>query len=838
MKVSLNTIEQYTPVEKFVDELVQKINRQLGGVEDVVDLGMRYKGAVIVRVVECVQHPNADRLHVCKIDDAGVIKDIERDKDGLVQVVCGAPNVHADMLVVWLPPGSTVPASFEEKEPFVLDARELRGVVSNGMLASAKELAIGDDHDGILELDPDEWKPSGIEVKQGVRFMDAYGLSDTIIDIENKMFTHRPDCFGQLGVAREIAGIQHQPFTSPDWYKTLPGFHSGEGLELNVQNDASSKVPRFMSVAIKDVEVKQSPLWLRIELVRLGSKAINNIVDVTNYVMLLTGQPLHAYDYNKLHGGMLATRFAQDGEKVTLLNDKTYELTSDDIVIVDALGPVGLGGVMGGGESEVSSETKNIVLECATFDMYAIRKMSMRHGLFTDAVTRFNKGQSPLQNEYALTFAMKLVKDVAGGKLASQLFDLHGKLPIKAPKPVQLMLSFINDRLGLELTAKEVKKLLENVEFSVETTVKSKDAELKVSIPFWRTDIELSEDIVEEVGRLYGFDKLPRVLPARSTKPAPQNEKLVLKQEIRESMSKAGANEVLTYSFVHENVMNRAEQNQAHAFRLGNALSPDLQFYRLSLLPSLLDKVHLNIKAGYASFAFFELGKTHFKGEMDEREPEVPNEDDHIAFVIAFGDKRRPEGAPFYYAKNYVRQLILAPGFSLMPLSECNIETDEWGKQLTAPYEPTRSAVLVRNEQIWGVVGEFKATVRRAFKLPEFTAGFELHLDCLTTRQSDYVPLPRFPKVSQDISLKVPSITHFSDVLKLADDTVRAAEVSSGYALVEPRSIYQPEGSDTKTITLHIEVASETGTLTDKQVNQVLSAIADRAANELQAERI
>jgi phenylalanyl-tRNA synthetase beta chain len=222
MKVSLNTIKQYTSVDLSVEELVEKINRQLGGVEEVTDLGKRYEGAVIVRVVQCADHPNADRLHVCRVDDGGVVQNVERGEDGLVQVVCGAPNVHEDMFAVWLPPASAVPSSFDDKEPFVLEARELRGVVSNGMLASAKELAIGDSHEGILEIDPAEWKPTDAEIKPGASFAKIYGLDDTIIDIENKMFTHRPDLFGQLGVAREIAGIQHHAFTSPDCIRHCP----------------------------------------------------------------------------------------------------------------------------------------------------------------------------------------------------------------------------------------------------------------------------------------------------------------------------------------------------------------------------------------------------------------------------------------------------------------------------------------------------------------------------------------------------------------------------------------------------------------------------------------
>ncbi|MCA9328074.1 hypothetical protein KDA14_06100, partial [Candidatus Saccharibacteria bacterium] len=291
MRVSLNTVKQYTKVDLSVDELVQKINQQLGGVEQVVDLGARYKDTLIVKVLSAVKHEDADKLSVCIVDDGGTVKDVERDSDGHVQVVCGAPNVHADMFAIWLPPGATVPASFEDAEPFVLSAREIRGVKSNGMLAAADELAIGTDHDGIVEINPDEWRPYDVAIKPGASFAEAYGLNDMAIDIENKMFTHRPDLFGQLGVAREIAGIQHQSFTSPDWYLKKPDFKQSSSLELTVSNKKKKKVPRFMAVAIKDIEVKPSPLWLQCALVAMGGKPINNIVDVTNYIMLLTAQP-------------------------------------------------------------------------------------------------------------------------------------------------------------------------------------------------------------------------------------------------------------------------------------------------------------------------------------------------------------------------------------------------------------------------------------------------------------------------------------------------------------------------------------------------------------------
>jgi phenylalanyl-tRNA synthetase beta chain len=819
MRVSLNSIKQYTTIDVSVDELVKKINEQLGGVEDVIDFGARYKDALIVKIVSCEKHGDADRLSICKVDDAGVVQGIERDENGHVQVVCGAPNARADILAVWLPPRSVVPATIGDKEPMVLDSREFRGVMSNGMLAAGDELAIGSNHDGILEIDASEWKPSGIEIKPGASFAQAYGLDDTIIDIENKMFTHRPDCFGLLGIAREIAGIQHIQFVSPKWYKHLPEFSKAEGLELIVKNDAKEKVPRFMAVAIKDITIKPSPLWIQCELVRLGSKPINNVVDVTNYVMLLTGQPLHAYDYDKLRGHVVGARFASKDEKIELLNGKSYTLDESDIVIVDNEGPIGLGGVMGGGNSEVSETTKNIVIECANFDMYAIRKTSMRHGLFTDAVTRYNKGQSPLQNPYVLDLAMKSILDTAGGEQASLVFDeKKDGLLQDAPATVEVSEQFINKRLGLDLKAEDVKKLLEDVEFGVEI----RDSTLSIHAPFWRTDIDIPEDVVEEVGRLYGFDKLPRKLPKRSIKPVHKNSELILKSKIRDSLARAGANEVLTYSFVHEKILQMAGQDSSHAFKLSNPLSPDLQHYRLSLTPSLLDKVHMNQRAGYDKFALFEIGKTHFKGEMDKDNPDVPNEDSHIAFVLAYSDKEQPRGAPYYYAKQYLGSILDLDAVAMTPLSSFDLSADEWGKQLVAPYEPARSAVIIKDGQIFGVVGEFKASVQKAFKLPRFAAGFEIHLDAIILPKSEYKPLSRFPSTERDVCFQVSSDVTYQQIIQ----ATKTALIETGFdTTTDPIDIFQPEYGTTKNVTIRIRLVSHDKTLSSDETNQAITAM-------------
>lgn len=824
MKVSLNQIKQFIDFElPPIDELVQKLNAQLGVVEEVINLADKYKDARIVKVVECEKHPNADRLNVTKID-AG---DFNGSSE-LVQVVCGAPNVHADMWAVWLPPESTVPATYGDDEPFVLGARELRGVMSHGMLAAADELDLGSDHEGILEIKPDEWKPSDVTIVPGSSFAEVYGLDEYVVDIENKMFTHRPDLFGQLGVAREIAGIYGHQFTSPSWYIDTPQFTSGEGLELTVTNEATDKVPRFMAVAMKNVDVTPSPVWLQCALVAMGAKPINNIVDVTNYVMLLTAQPTHAYDYDKLRGHTLVARMAVDGEKAELLNGKTYELTSDDIVIADGEGVVGVGGIMGGSNSEVSSETKNIVLEVATFDMYAVRKTSMRHGLFTDALTRFNKGQSPLQNDHVLNLLMMSIHDVSMAEPASDIRDAADTG--SGPETVTFTPRFINERLGLALDKSEMQQLLRNVEVIADSP-DDHDTYLEAYPPFWRTDIEQAEDIVEEIGRLYGFDKLPRELPLRSSAPTQQNPEIAAKQRLRDTLARAGGNEVLTYSFVHEKVLLHAGQDSAQAYKLSNALSPDLQYYRLSVLPSLLDKVHMNSKAGHDEFLLYEIGKVHHVDARDDAS--LPQEFAHAAGVYA---AKAGENA-YYQVKRIVEYVVdtLLPGARTRyeRLDTYTLPESAALQQMVTVFDPVRSAAIEIDGVFAGVIGEFRQSAKRGFKLPAGAAGFELLAESFVgTRLPKYQPLARYQTVQRDVSFRVASDVAYGAVVEAAGEyaTTEAAITS------EPAAIYQPEASETKTITLRFTLTPHHATLTNEAATALIDAISARIVGATGAE--
>ena len=841
MKVSLNVIKQLINFElPPVDELVQRINQQLGSVEQVENLAERYRGARVVRVVECAKHPNADRLSVTKIDDGMAVPNVPRDENGLVQVVCGAPNVQAGMWAVWLPPASTVPASILEGEPFTLDARKLRGVLSQGMLAAADELAIGTDHEGIVALTPRDL-PAGKTLQPGADFAALFGLDDYVLDIENKMFTHRPDCFGQLGVAREIAGILHQPFTSPTWYNLEQVFGDGDSVPLTVSNDIPQLVPRFMAVAIRGVQVAPSSFWLQCQLVAMGAKPINNIVDATNYVMLMTAQPTHAYDYDTLQGGQLGARMARQGETLALLNGKTIELTPDDIVVADAQGPVALGGIMGGSRTEVSATTTTIVLECATFDMYAVRKMAMRHGVFTDALARFNKGQSPLQNAAVLNRLIGMV----GGEQASPVVDIKPFASGQAgmldeyfagkyePATIDITSRFINQRLGSHLAENDICTLLNNVEIHSHGP-ENELGYICLQVPFWRTDLETKEDIVEEIGRLHGFDTVPRQLPMRRIQPARKNPRRELKRVVREALAKAGANEVLSYSFVHERVLKGVGQDPAQAFRLSNALSPDLQYYRLSVLPSLLDKVHANIKAGHSEFMLFEIGKGHTKARMGE--DGLPAEQSLIDLV--YSSKKPRAGAAFYHVRAVLDQLARDSGLTLVYTPVTAAQDDP----VYAPFDINRSAhVWVEGSeaasqperQLIGVVGELRPAVVKHFKLPDYTAAASLRLDVMEQVWRDalvhYQPMSRYPTTARDISIQASTEVTYDELMQAVSSAMaRASEVYPDITIrdLTPLSIYKatPDASH-QTTTFRLTLSSSQATLSAERVRSIIRTV-------------
>jgi phenylalanyl-tRNA synthetase beta chain len=825
MKVSLNWLKEYVKIDLSVDELVAKIGTQLGAVEEVIDLRHKYKGIHVVQIVEAKPHPDADKLSIYQATDG----------KQQMQVVSGDRTLNVGDKVAWLAPGTTVPSTINSDAPVVLDVRDMCGHKSHGMFASGKELDINDDHDSVLKLDTD--------AKAGELLAKAYGLNDVIIDIENKMFTHRPDCFGLLGVAREIAGIQGQAFRSPDWYLQKNGTFlkpQSEPIKLSTTNKAPTLCPQYNAVVMQGIVVAPSPIAIQSYLKRVGIRPINNIVDVTNYLMYVTGQPMHAFDYHKVAAvddkkdASIVVREAQEGDELTLLDGRTVKPSKGTLLICSRSKPLAIGGVMGGRDTEVDDNTTTIILESATFNMYAIRRTSMELGIFSDAVTRFSKGQSEAQGKVVLAEAVRLINEHIGGTIASEL----GVERPKTPTPVTTGIKFVNQRLGLSLPPGKMRGLLENVEMRVAI----QGGQLKINPPFWRRDIEIAEDIIEEIGRLYGYDKLPHELPLRTTQAVDMPGIELLLPKIRTLLAAAGNNELQTYSFVSSKLLQKTGQDAKPAYRLRNALSPELELIRTSLLPSLLDKVHANHKAGYSQFGLFELGKSHNKFEIGK--DDLPQERRGLAYVFSADQKAAGawQGAPFYQAKRQLLYLLEALHYkdvNFQLLVDVTLGT-WWLNNIADIFERKRSALVLIGDKPLGVVGEFTASVQEQFKLPAFSCGFELdigELHGIQAMTTTYEPLLRFPATEQDVCFKVANNVSYAQLEQLIHKSFLQDERL--HVTIDPVDIYQRDtDAKHKQITYRLTLRHHDRTLTTEEVNKLIEKLVEQAAKTFEAERV
>lgn len=824
MIISVNWLKQYTNINLLVDELATLIGARLVEIEEIIDLGKKYQGIVVVKIIKVENYPNADKLHICKIDDGGKEKTIERGSNGFIQVVCGAPNVHEGMFVAWLPPGVTLPESYD-KEPLIIEARELRGTVSHGMLASAKELDLGDNHEGLLEIDED--------AKPGDDFAEVYGLNDYLLDIENKSLTHRPDCFGVIGFAREVAAIEGKKFNSPDWLKDtkVPIGHATNPAPA-VTIDNTELANRYQAVVLDGANgQQQSSVRLQTYLSRVGMRPINAIVDTTNYFMMLSGQPLHAFDYDKLaavNNGVIDIHVrAGDGkETLKLLDGRVVTLQPQDIVIANGKTPVALAGAMGGVETEVDENTTKVLLESATFNLYNLRGTQMRHGIFSEAITRFTKGQSAELTAPVLNQAIVMLENHTNLRVASKVADEY---PIKHKNPhLRLSTEKINNILGSKLSHSDIVKTLENVEFGVES---DKD-QLNIIAPWWRADIHIDEDIAEEVGRINGYDNIEPSLPTRPFEANDISDLEALKQKLRQILARSGANDILSYSFVHGDLLTSTGQRPEDSFALVNALSPRLQYYRQTLTPSLLDLVHSNIKAGADEFTLFEINKTHNKIHPKDKEG-LPGELEMLALVYA--NKKSSGGAPFYKVRRYLdfvaQQLGLV--FEYMPIDK------KPDYPVTAPFDWKRSAYISEKTTgtLIGIIGEYRPQVLKNMKLPQNIAGCELGSeDILKAVQKSstvrYRPLSKYPGTSQDITLQVSQETAFSEVEKIIEQTLQ--EVKLEWQLL-PLGIYQSEKNETKNITFRLQLTDNTKTITHDEANRVVAKTGEVASKQLSA---
>ncbi len=816
MLVSLNWLKKFVDIDVSAQQLKVLIGSRLVEVENIVDIGQKYKDVVIVKVIESSKMEGSDHLSVIKIDDNGVVSDIERDEKDLVQVVCGAPNMRAGITVAWLPPKSVVPDTYGTADPFVLDARKLRGVMSNGMIASAKELDISDDNEGILEIDE--------SVGAGVSFAKQYELDDYLFDIENKSLTSRPDCFGIIGFAREVSAILGKKFTNPDWFLNTNIQDVGQSRDtpINVTIEDETLSSRYLAVVMDGISVlKQSTLIIQTYLSRMGVRPINAIVDVTNYLMLLTGQPLHAFDYDKLVNLCgevinIHVRLGKEGEKLELLDGKTIELSTEDIVISAGKNAIALAGAMGGLNTTIDENTKRIVIESASFDLYRLRATQMRHGIFSEAITRFTKGQTAGLTAPVIGQATQMISELTGAKCASPIAEDYPvvQLPIK----IDLDVSKINTVLGSNFEKDTVQKVLENVGFSITHKISGL---MTTTVPYFRSDVHILEDIIEEVGRIAGFDNIKPTLPVRECIGVKPDDFDIFRSNLRRTLAKAGANEVLSYSFVNADNIKKAGQDLTNSYRIINSISPDLQYYRQSLSPNLLGFAYSNVKQGYDNFALFEINKVHQK-DIGLNDESVPNEIESLALVIT--NKNPGSGAAYYRAKRLLDMLSKTAAVDLV------YETIEEGcnDPSAVIFDPNRSAKVINKltNAIVGYVGEYKKSVINGFKIPEYSSGFEINSRTLFVPTnkiiSSYSHMSKYPGTERDMCFKVADDICYNQV---NDAIYRVLSKTNYKTEVLPVDIYKQLETTTKNITVRVKITAFDHTLTRDEIAEVIDNV-------------
>lgn len=820
MKLPLKSIKEFTQCNIDLENILHILSSKVGEVEGYTDLSKMYEGIYVAQIVSKEQHPNADKLGVYKIS-------IGESED--IQVVAGDKTLEIGNKVAYIKPGNIVPYTYQTSQELKIKAVNMRGISSNGMLCSEKELNIGSNHTNVLVLDS--------QAQVGMSFADYYELNDVVIDIENKALTNRGDLFGIIGLAREISSAQAIPFISPDWYKkeNIDINIEKEVLPLTVVNEASNLCPRYMCISMDNIKVDNSPVWLKSILLKSGVKPVNNVVDITNYLSIITGQPLHAFDYDKLvskdtnskNSAHITVRIATDEEKLHTLDGNIVQLSNNNLVIADSTNPIAIAGVIGGMDTEIDKDTKRVIIESANFNKFSIRKTSMELGIFTEAVTRYTKGQHPHLCLSILHKAIELIQEIAHGTVASNIIDLYPE-PL-LPKGISLSINKLNTHLGTNLGKDEIINILTNLEY----TISAQDQEyITVVAPVFRTDIYIPEDIYEDIGRIYGYENIVPKLPLRDTKATTVNKDIDLKNKVRSILSNSGCNEVDTYSFTSKEIIYGANQDPNLAYHIKNALSPDLEFMRTSLLTSLLEKGKFNLQKNISPFSIYELNIPHQKEYVDNFQ--LPKEDWHLSLLFC-SRENIIDGNPFYQVKRYLEKIftnIGIPSLTYDLISDSSeLDLPVWVKNIIPSFNSNGAALIKYikdgNTTVLGVIGDINQDVKNNFKLPVYSGAFEINLEevsKLISLNVANINESKYPAITQDICLTVSSSTKYID---LEDSVLKVIHSKERFGKVECIDIYQKDNK-TKNITLRVSIEHKEKTFTDKEFEKIKERIEEK----------
>ena len=820
MKVPLSWLREYVDVNIDVDELAHRLTMAGNEVDSIERFG-HIENVVVGKVLNVSPHPNADRLRLVQVDDG----------DGVHEVVCGAPNVAQGQKIAYASIGAELFDSYSDEPGKTRKLRrsKIRGIESSGMVCSEKELGIGDDHDGILVL------PENSAI--GTPIGDVLG--DAVLDIE--LTPNRPDCLGVVGVARDVAALTGESLRMP----TLEYETDGPAVESLAQVTVADDdlCPRYLGGVIRNVKIGPSPSWLQERLLAIGERPINNVVDATNFVMFELGQPLHAFDYDKVIDHHVIVRRAAEGEMLTTLDGVTRRMDGESLLIADPSGGIGLGGIMGGENSEIGETTVNIFLEAANFNPQNNRRTAGKLGMRSEATLRFEKGLRAGLTEVGIKRCLRIIQLVAGGEIAPGLID---EWPAKGSEQeyVDLTPRDISRVMGVDYPTELVETTLRALGFKIEILdAGSEDTACKhgwrVSIPYWRSDISIPEDLVEELARIIGYDDLPATPLSGSVPRWEPGAKHAFRQKIVDALAAYGMKQTITYVAVSDELEEKAPPpppitsgiRSIGGIKLDNPVSGQHATLRRSLRAPTLESAARNTRTWRGPVALFESGII-FASTNDKSSDPLPYQVEKLTGVMT-GPRSTSLWSvndgdfDFYDAKGAVEHVLETLGIEarFIPLED-------------STYAQGRSAEVVTNDRkgtVLGSVGVVDESVWERFDAESDTAVmFELDVEVLyslvgeKTRADNYAPYPKYPDSQRDLALVADADVHVGDALRICMQN-RLVKSASLFDVYEGGGV--DEGK--KSLGIRVTYQSETRTLTSEQVTRAEDQIVNRLEREL-----
>jgi phenylalanyl-tRNA synthetase beta chain len=790
MQLSLNWLKEYVDIPKKITpaELGRLFTLHTVEVEKIISQAEKYKNVIVGKILEIKKHPAADRLQLVKVD-------IGREK---IDIVCGAGNIKVKQFVPVALAGAILPSGLEIKEV------EVRGEKSSGMLCAPDELMLGDDHSGILILEK--------KAKAGMNFSDYLGFKDIIFEVDNKSITHRGDLWCHYGMAREIAAFLKTRLKK-DFkinQNDLIADQDCGAEKISVKIEDQILCPRYMAVAIDNIKIFQSPKWLEERLVAAGMRPINNIVDITNYVMLELGQPLHAFDKALIAEDSaceINVRKAKKGEAIKTIDGEKRELDDSVLVIADKRKALAIAGIIGGEESGISDNSTAIILESANFNAVSIRKTAQKMGLRTESSTRFEKSLDPINCELALGRAVELIKSMCPqARVASNLVD-ENKFSLNQ-EPIELDLKWLYRRLGEKISESRIIKILVSLGFGV----KKEGRKLRIAVPTWRAgrDISLPEDLVEEVARIYGYDNIAPKMPLMEIKPPIENEERKLERKIKIALAGAALTEVYNYSFVDSEQLKKIGVDPSFCINLKNPIALNQSLLRRSLLPNLINNIRSN-QARYETVSLFEIGSIFSPSEGDIKKNGggfLPFQEKRIGIIIGSSELKDV----YRKIKGIVEFLISGLNLSVY------FEPGEEGKKWLADCPYSQIAVAGKNI---GFALKLNLKLERELGLKKEVAMAEINFKdllglTLAVGEKKYKEPEKFPLVRRDLAFVID--------FKIPYNKIKEEIIASGGQLIKEIGlfdVYEGEklGKDKRSLAFHINYGSDR-TLTSAEVDE------------------